>query len=82
MNTPWWKERCEFSWAGPPWSRWAASSLTHIGYVAYGSTAREAVENLRQQIRRRPVNCWQNGVPLGALGIDGTVRPCRVTAVG
>ena len=73
--TPWWQTRCELSWLGLPWNQWVANSRTHIGYQGRGDTAREAVENLEEGIRRRPYNCYTlDGTPLGAMGADGVLR--------
>lgn len=76
--THWWKEPCTLTWSGPPWNRWTASSKTHMGYLGFGATAREAVEQMREQIVRQPVNCaWNDGRPIGALGADGKIRTLR-----
>lgn len=74
----WWRTPCTLAWSGPPWNRWTASSETHMGYLGFGTTAREAVENMQQQIDRQPFNCKRSdGTPLGAMGADGNIRTLR-----
>lgn len=76
--TPWWRSPCTLSWSGPPWNRWTASSETHMGYLGFGHTAREAVANMQEQINRQPMNCRHlDGRPIGAMGADGTLRTLR-----
>lgn len=76
--TPWWRTPCTLTWSGPPWDRWTASSGTHMGYLGVGPTAREAVENMQEQITRQPINCRGiDGRPIGAMGADGKVRTLR-----